>query len=236
MNALRRKLRSDRGASITFALLLFLVCALACSVIIVAATAAGGRMSQLPQTDQRYYAVTSAQELLCQEMLGKAVTVVCDSTDPSSPTYEIEKITEADNAAMVYDKTKLPLLDSASTELVKVLNSKTTESRIMALTSGLGDKALNCEIIENLRSDGLLVFDVANASTSDATGRRNTQYDSDKRIHYFLDTNRNIYELRITFASNVRKLATGDPDIEKWIISWKLHSIEKVRVDRVNVS
>lgn len=235
MNALRCKLRSDRGASITFALLLFLVCALACSVIIVAATAAGGRMSQLPQADQRYYAVTSAQELLCQEMLGKAVTVVCDSTYPSSPTYEIEKITEADNAAMVYDKTKLPLLDSASIELVKVLKSNTPESRIMALTSGLGDKALNCEIIENLRSDGLLVFDVANASTSETSGARGTGSDGKGGL-FFTNNNRNIYELRITFASNVRKLATGDPKIEKWIISWKLHSIEKVRVDRVNVS
>ncbi|NLC32861.1 MAG: hypothetical protein GX781_06145 [Clostridiales bacterium] len=41
------KLRSRTGASISFALLLFLVCAVLCSVILTAATAASGRMSSL---------------------------------------------------------------------------------------------------------------------------------------------------------------------------------------------
>ena len=40
MNGIGQKLRSDRGASITFALLLFLVCAVVSSVVIVAGTAA----------------------------------------------------------------------------------------------------------------------------------------------------------------------------------------------------
>ena len=61
---IKDKLRSQTGASITFALLLFLVCAVLSSVIIVAATAASGRMSKIAETDQRYYAVTSAAELL----------------------------------------------------------------------------------------------------------------------------------------------------------------------------
>ena len=64
MKRIRRKLNSRKGASITFALLLFLVCAVLSSVIIVAATAASGRMSKIAETDQRYYAVTSAAELL----------------------------------------------------------------------------------------------------------------------------------------------------------------------------
>ena len=64
MNRVKRKLKNQTGASITFALLLFLVCAVLSSVIIVAATAASGRMSKIAETDQRYYAVTSAAELL----------------------------------------------------------------------------------------------------------------------------------------------------------------------------
>ena len=69
MQAIRNKLKTQKGASITFALLLFLVCAVISSVVIVAATTAAGRMSQLPQMDQRYYAVTSAANLL--KLMGK---------------------------------------------------------------------------------------------------------------------------------------------------------------------
>ena len=61
---LLKKLRSQKGASLSYALLLFLVCAVLCSVILVAATAASGRMAKVAETDQRYYAVTSAAELL----------------------------------------------------------------------------------------------------------------------------------------------------------------------------
>ena len=76
------KLRSQTGASISFALLLFLVCAVLCSVIITAATAASGRMSRIAETDQQYYAVTSAAELMKDLIDGK--------------TVKIEKITEGE--------------------------------------------------------------------------------------------------------------------------------------------
>ncbi len=76
MQAIRRKLRSRRGASITFALLIFLVCAVVGSVVLTAATAASGRMSKLAEMDQRYYSVTSAADLLAQELSNKTVTIV----------------------------------------------------------------------------------------------------------------------------------------------------------------
>lgn len=63
-NRILYKLRSQTGASITIALLLFVVCGIVCSIILSAATAASGRMSGMAETDQRYYAVTSAAELL----------------------------------------------------------------------------------------------------------------------------------------------------------------------------
>ena len=70
------KLRSQTGASITFALLLFLVCAVLCSVIITAVTASSGRMSGIAESDQRYYAVSSAAELLQDLIDGKTVSIV----------------------------------------------------------------------------------------------------------------------------------------------------------------
>lgn len=81
------KLRSRTGASITFALLLFLVCAVLCSVIITAATAASGRMSQIAETDQRYYAVSSAARLLQKQIDGKTVSIVEVAETEYSTTY-----------------------------------------------------------------------------------------------------------------------------------------------------
>ncbi len=87
MRAIQKKIRSRRGASITFALLLFLVCAVLSSVVIVAATTASGRMSGLAETDQRYYAVSSAAELMKELMKDRLVSVVTVTTRYSAITY-----------------------------------------------------------------------------------------------------------------------------------------------------
>ena len=70
-NRISRKLRSETGASITYALLLFLVCAALSAVILVAATTSAGRMSNIAEADQQYYAVTSAAELLVDLLDGE---------------------------------------------------------------------------------------------------------------------------------------------------------------------
>ncbi len=72
---LRRKLASRRGAAITFALLLFLVCATVGVIVLVAGTTASGRLSKLSETDRRYYAVQSAAQLLREEIEGSSVTI-----------------------------------------------------------------------------------------------------------------------------------------------------------------
>ena len=71
---LMKKLHSDRGASLTFALLLFLVCAAVGSVVLASATATAGRVSENYDYDQRYYAVTSAAELLRSALGGQTFT------------------------------------------------------------------------------------------------------------------------------------------------------------------
>ena len=69
-------LRSRTGASITFALLLFLACAVVGALVLTAGSAAAGRVSNLAQSDQRYYSVSSAAGLLAQELSGKTVKIV----------------------------------------------------------------------------------------------------------------------------------------------------------------
>lgn len=70
-----KKLRSSKGASLTFALLAFLVCAVISAVLLASASAATGRLSNLAETDQRYYAVTSAAQLFCDELNGQEFTI-----------------------------------------------------------------------------------------------------------------------------------------------------------------
>ena len=87
MNAIKNKIRSRRGASITFALLLFLVCAVLSSVIIVAATTAAGRLSGLKDMDARYNVIADAGHQLCEIFDGRSVTVEykADKTVPIKP-------------------------------------------------------------------------------------------------------------------------------------------------------
>lgn len=94
MNQLKQKLRSQSGASITFALLLFLVCAVLSVVILAAATASAGRLAKIGEADQRYYAVTSASAMLKYMIDGKTVSVaeVTQSTNApgSVSTYVVD--------------------------------------------------------------------------------------------------------------------------------------------------
>lgn len=58
------KLKSNSGASLSIALLLFLVCAVLGSVILRSGTAASGRVADMAKADARYYSVTSAADYL----------------------------------------------------------------------------------------------------------------------------------------------------------------------------
>ncbi len=86
--ALSDKVRSNRGASLSMALLLFLVCAILGAVVLTSATSAVGRIAQMAETDQRYYRVTSAAELLADAIENETVTIVRTKT-------RTEKVTTA---------------------------------------------------------------------------------------------------------------------------------------------
>lgn len=93
---IKKKLRSERGASIILALLLFLVCAVVGSIVLTAATAAAGRMSQMVKMDQRYYSVTSAAELLRDQIDGVKVTLegeeITTGGDNSTTTFQVSSV------------------------------------------------------------------------------------------------------------------------------------------------
>ncbi len=75
------KIKGRKGASITFALLIFLVCAVVGTVVLSAAVTASGRAARQAESDQRYYAVSSAAQLFCDALNGQTVTVDWLETD-----------------------------------------------------------------------------------------------------------------------------------------------------------
>ena len=68
---LRNRIRSNSGATILLALLFFLLCALAGSIILSAGSAAAGRISGLKETEQSFYSVTSAAQIMREEIEGQ---------------------------------------------------------------------------------------------------------------------------------------------------------------------
>ena len=94
MNVWKRKLNSEQGASITMALLIFLICTVVGSAVLVAGTAASGRMSKAAEYDQRYYAVNSAVRLLRDMIEGQKIKVVKNSTG-----YSLYDMSAAENGS-----------------------------------------------------------------------------------------------------------------------------------------
>ena len=71
-----RALRAERGASILIALFYFLVCAVVGAVVLTAATVTTGQLVALEKSQQAYYSVTSAAELLRDAIEGGTCTAV----------------------------------------------------------------------------------------------------------------------------------------------------------------
>lgn len=88
---LRNRIRSNSGATILLALLFFLLCAMAGSIILSAGSAAAGRISGLKETEQSFYSVTSAAQVIRDEIEGQefqAYTETIDGVPTNEYTFE----------------------------------------------------------------------------------------------------------------------------------------------------
>lgn len=68
MNAIQRKLNSNKGSSILLAMSLVLICVMVSSVVITAASSGSSRNKERIKSQQAYLAVSSAADLLMDEM------------------------------------------------------------------------------------------------------------------------------------------------------------------------
>ena len=171
MQKLKQKLKSQTGASITFALLLFLVCAVVGSAVLVAGTAAAGRMSKIAEMDQRYYAVNSAARLLVDTIQEKPLEIVkTETAETGGPAYIVdgEPFSSSDSSI-----TSIPL--EAAYWLGYLSTEKISESKQLNLTLSSEDADFNsieATIVEIINPDGSLVFEIRNA----VSGTNESQY------------------------------------------------------------
>lgn len=135
---INKKLKSNTGVSIAAALLVFLVCVVLGGAVLAAASAAAGRVSRLAATDKRYYNVTSAAELLSEE-LGETTVVVT--------RYEKKELTSERQYAVAITS------DANGNETTSSTFLRTLESSKITYQTKIGDGDKLERIIEK-DSDG----------------------------------------------------------------------------------
>ncbi len=81
MKSLKSKLASRRGASLLLAMLVFLLCALAGTAALAAASAGAGRYTHMREDQRKYLAVASAVELLRGELTENRFRAVLETTE-----------------------------------------------------------------------------------------------------------------------------------------------------------
>ena len=183
LHKLKQKLKSQTGASITFALLLFLVCAVVGSAVLVAGTAAAGRMSKVAEMDQRYYAVNSAARLLMDQVAGDKNTVTIIYREPlgesGSSSDDSENIgwfllNQDGTEKKIVDGTVFSISQEAAYRLARKESTATPKQLNLTVTTGVTDvDRLNAEIEETTDAEGGLTLLI---KSKEDTTKNNGQY------------------------------------------------------------
>lgn len=111
---LKKRVISQRGASLSMALFVFLVCAMASAAVLAASSAAAGHYIELGKFDQRYYSVISAADLFRGTATDKEVTYTVVETrtntgdertsdDPDETSILFTSITREPNETLTFD-------------------------------------------------------------------------------------------------------------------------------------
>lgn len=200
MQAINNKISSQRGASLTFALLIFLVCAVVGSVVLVAGTAASGRMSKVTEMDQRYYSVNSAARLLTDIIKDKSVVVIEKKPNDGSPTqYGYD-----DGGTYSPDSFESIVKEAADYYIKNVAPDGVSERKGdngYLFTMTVGDKDnLTATVKEEITDRGNLVLTVQNKKNDD---------DDD-------------YAIKLTFPGEITQTATerDDKTVTRWKLVW----------------
>lgn len=202
LRPIKKKIQSERGASITFALLLFLVCAVVGSAVLAAGSAAAGRMSKIAENDQRYYSVNSAARLLIDLVEGDEVKVTKE-TDASGDTFSYELKSRGDEEFQTVLANDSAPFASLALEAAYQLSEQMTETetkKTHTLTLGKAGAAvsdpLSVQITETIYADGRLQLEISKD---------------------------NMYRIRLLFQN------IGSDNGTEQSFQWALNDIESVR-------
>lgn len=139
-----KKLKSDRGVSLSVALLFFLVCAILASMLIAAATAANGRAASVIESRQDDSAAVSGARLIADQ-LQKDVVIIAETAEidkDGNTTIKDTKYYETLDSAGAEEKTSLADFDDYKdvTEKSSVL-SASIQTMYSSYLSKISDKS-----------------------------------------------------------------------------------------------
>ncbi len=167
LRPIKKKLQSERGASITFALLLFLVCAVVGSAVLTAGSAAAGRMSKIAENDQRYYSVNSAARLLIDLVEADEVRVTRETgASGDTFTYELKSRGDEEYREVTADgDTPFASLTLEAayqlSEKMAETDTKKTQKLTLGRTGMTDSDPLSVKIEETVFADGRLQLEIS---------------------------------------------------------------------------
>ena len=224
MHKLKQKLKSQTGASITFALLLFLVCAVVGSVVLTAGTAAAGRMSELAKMDQRYYSVTSAAQLLQDTIDGKQVKVTQKTITEKGSIISTQVDTEAES----------PILKTAALQLVDEITGDVKMVWYATGASKIPNAALNVKIEETLSPDGTMTMSISNDANNNSGGTTGPAYVYTLQMVFSADKTESVDKrTKEQYAADGKKIETIT-ETKTTSITWRLNRIGKPMAEPVS--
>lgn len=202
LNKIQKKMRSQTGASITFALLLFLVCAILSSVILVAGTTAAGRLSNMSNSEQNYFAVMSVAKTIKATMEKDSSTLVTidEGTDDEKGVYLL-------NGSNLAKLDSNPSMDKLSDFVAYKVCRKESENTTLGIS---GTEALN-----NVVNDVSVTVTVS---------------DADELVTF--QVSRGDYHVQLDFTTQTSESEiqiegeTPSEENKKIVYSWELSNIQ----------
>ena len=174
MKAVQRKLQDRSGATLTVALIFFIMCAAAGSVILAAATTSTGRLAELQASDQNYYAVVSAAKLIRDEIDGQTISVGQKETKivTTTRTEKTEKDANGADVTVVEETTKTEY--SYSAPKFEHLKDTTAGAGITSKTT-TGTAITSATEFDSFGSDHFFLLDaLKNTSTNNTKEQKRT--------------------------------------------------------------
>ena len=227
MNVVYNKLRSKSGASIILALLLVLITSTVGVVILASGTAASGRMARLWEDERHYMLVTSAADVLIDEINKKKVTIEIKKTGDSTYSFSVNGKTPGTQDSLLTRTARCFIFggdgEPSSKTYGYLFDAKSffdAESRFIA--EGNGPKPKTYKIHTDI--DGINTNDTNDVNVElivKSDGSFNTILSSG-------GINNDVYSIDIRFIPTFKESFTTESqtEVKKYEIWWEAQEIE----------